>query len=82
MEHELHAARLVEEALGDERVLGGERAEQALRLGEVGEELAIGVSPGQLAVTPKLAVIPSGARDLARRFRKPVGKIPRSRSLS
>jgi len=44
VDDELHAARLVEEALGDERVLGREGAEQAAGLGEVGEELGVAMS--------------------------------------
>ena len=42
VDDELHAAGLVEEPLGDDGVLGGEGAEQALGLAEVLDELVGG----------------------------------------
>ena len=39
VDHELHAACLVEEALEDQRIAGGQRAERAMRRGEIVDDL-------------------------------------------
>ena len=63
VQHELHPARLVEEALGDERLLGGQGREDAERRGEVVDRLA---GPG-LGSAPSAASQPMAASRSASR---------------
>ncbi len=55
VDDELHPARLVEESLGDDRLLSRESAEHALGLGEVVHELACRVGRHRLVRGPAVA---------------------------
>ena len=57
MDHELHAARLVEEALEDQRLAGRQRAERAMRRAEIIDDLL-----GRRAIEAKVIHDPTESR--------------------
>ncbi len=85
VEHELHAARLVEEALGDERLLGGQGGEHGARRGEVVDRLArpglrqgaFGGEPpdGGVAIAEPRLEVGAKPRDLRREGRAPPRRL-------